>query len=1423
MQTLRWTCGLGLALGFLLCGCNGGSNSNPPQLPPSGFSYATPTATYTVGTAITSDTPTVSGGAVTSYSVSPTLPAGLSLSGSTGVISGTPTKVSAAASYTITASNTAGSATATISITVNPAAPATLSYATNPATYNVGVAIAANAPTSAGGAVASYGVVPTLPWGLSLNSASGVISGTPTVATTQTNYTVTAYNAGGNASATVSITVANGAPVNLAYSNAAPTYTAGTPILVNLPSYSGGEPTQYSVLPTLPAGPAFSTTGLTLNPSSGVISGTPKAAIAATSYTVTASNAFGGATAQLTITIDGDAASPALTYSPSTVVYTVGQAITPLSVSSGLTGSYSVAPPLPDGLSLDGGSGTISGTPSGVTATETYTVTASTSAGNATGYVSITVDDVAPWSQLIPNMDQTITPLAPAGAQVQQLNPDLADNPAWLATHAATTSISPDGNTMLVMTTGYNRVFNDSSNSLTSFYGPDSNEYVFVYDISSGAPIKKQVLPMPVTYFGIAWDPTSNGTAAHFYVPSCSADMVFVYSYNAAARLWYLDLNNTPNLGKPNQTPQSPPAPFWLGHTAGVGLNAVPPVGLVPVNAQVAVYPCAAGIALSNTGQTMVVTNYYNDSISVLTGGYGNWAFQNVSTGGTSNIAATANLDLRPGKSLVSAASGTPGGEYPFWVAIAGSEPNAVAYVSSIRDREIDVVPLSQMMTSTGRNGPYAVSTRIAVKGQPNKMIMNKAQTLLYVAEDQSDTVDVIDINPDPTHYQTVNTVIETIPVIAPAGLFPSSFYSSNPDSANANPIYAGSNTNSLTLSNDETELYVTNGNFNDVAVIQLTGTNSGDSVAGLIPTGWYPNSVSVGRTGWMYVANAKSPTGPNPDWCYGYGPTSFQPNCFPMNQYNPQRTKAGLQSFPIPSAGQLPELTAQVATNNRFSSTESNSDAQIMAAVSSGVKHVIYILKENRTYDQVLGDLTDANGMPIGEQDPSLVQWGQSITPNEHSLARTFVTLDHFYATSEVSYDGWLWSTSAQSPDVVEHQFPVVYGFRALSLDSEGLNRSVNTALPTLAERIAADPLTPNDPDILPGQTAVSSPDGPNNEINTGYIWNAVLRAGLTVRNYGFFIDTTCYNQPGCLIPEVHYPASSNTVVATSSNAVLAPFTDPYYRGFDNNYPDYYRYKEWEREFDANYASGGLPALSLVRLMHDHTGSFGTALDMVNTPELMQADNDYAVGLIVQKIANSIYAQNTLIFVVEDDAQDGADHVDSHRTIAFVAGAYVKQGAVISTHYNTVDFIRTMEEVLGLKQYLNLNDALGHPMTDIFTTTPQPWQFTATPSAYLYATELPLPNAPVGMVVPKSTHNSAYWARVTRGLDFSDSDRVDPLVYNRILWKGMMHNRPLPLSLRKGHSDDDDDRSAKPGNHPASYHPTQSSDARQASKPEKE
>jgi hypothetical protein len=251
---------------------------------------------------------------------------------------------------------------------------------------------------------------------------------------------------------------------------------------------------------------------------------------------------------------------------------------------------------------------------------------------------------------------------------------------------------------------------------------------------------------------------------------------------------------------------------------------------------------------------------------------------------------------------------------------------------------------------------------------------------------------------------------------------------------------------------------------------------------------------------------------------------------------------------------------------------------------------------------------------------------------------------------------------------------------------------------------------------------------------------------------------------------------------VAYSSNVSLAPYTDPYFRGWDPTYPDYWRFKEWDREFDTKYAAGGedLPAMSLVYFMNDHTGKFATAIDGVNTPEIQQADNDYAVGLLVQKIANSKYANDTLIFVIEDDSQDGPDHVDSHRTIAFVAGAYVKQGALVSTQYNTIDFLRTIEEVLGLPP-MNLNDALARPMADIFNTTPSSWSFTAVPAAMLYNSTLPLPPKPASLIVPKPTHEEEYWAKVTNGMDFSSEDKFDFANYNRILWVGLMGNQPYP------------------------------------------
>jgi DNA-binding beta-propeller fold protein YncE len=1030
---------------------------------------------------------------------------------------------------------------------------------------------------------------------------------------------------------------------------------------------------------------------------------------------------------------------------------------TPSSTGGAVTG-YSVTPALPAGLSLDDVTGIINGTPTAVAAATSYTVMASNLTGSATATLTLTVNAAGAGVQFIPNLNQWITPLAPTGSQFVTLDTGLIVNGKdWLAGQAVSTAVSPDGLTLLVLTSGYNRVYNNPpvlSPDGSIFNWDDSQEYVFIYDISTGAPVQKQIVTIPNSYSGIAFDPVQrvvNGQPRYnaFYVSSGMGD----YPYTGSP---YTSVNYHPGnyhsgtpahdnvhvfaLDATGTTWEEQPE-LALGHTymGGVGFG---------------VQPCAAGVAVSSDGQTLVVANYYNDSISVFTGGLGNWT-----PVASLTTEKPGELDLRPGRAATSAQPGTPGGEYPFWVVIAtttntsAATTSSWAYVSSIRDREIDVVNL---------NGTPAVVARIPVKGQPNKMTLNRTQTRLYVAEDQSDSIDVIDTNPN--DGIALNTVLETIAItkaVAPSSL----------------TTYTGANTNSVTLSPDETQLYVTNGNLNSVAVVALTGSDKKDQLVGLIPTGWYPNSVSLSPDGkWAYVVNGKSPTGPNPDFCYGLGGLPAYSDCLPSQEYNPQRIKAGLQSFPTNTlAAQLPALTGQVVTNNRWSSKESASDATVMAAVRQGVKHVIFVMKENRTYDQILGDLENgSNG------DPALVQFGQANTPNLHKLAQTFVTLDNILASSEVSYDGWSWTTGARATDVVEHQYTVNYANRGLSLDFNGLDRNVNVALPTVAQRRAANPLSPNDPDMLAGQTDVAAPDGPNNEENTGHLWDAALRAGLTVRNYGFFVDPACYNIPQCAIPLAHNPFATSTVVAFPANVALTPYTDPYYRGFDTNFPDYYRFTEWEREFDTNYAAGGLPSFSFVEMGHDHTGTFGTAIDLVNTPELQEADNDYAVGLLIQKIAGSIYASNTLVFVIEDDAQDGGDHVDSHRTTAYVAGAYVKQGVVVSTPYNTLDFIRTMEEVLGIPP-MNLNDALASPMADIFTTTPNSWSFTAAPSAYLYASSLPLPAQTAGLIVPKSTHSAKYWAQVTRGIDFSEADRIDAAVYNRILWKGLMGNRPYP------------------------------------------
>ena len=763
----------------------------------------------------------------------------------------------------------------------------------------------------------------------------------------------------------------------------------------------------------------------------------------------------------------------------------------------------------------------------------------------------------------------------------------------------------------------------------------------------------------------------------------------------------------------------------------------------------------ATGVAVTADGKHLVIDNYYNDSISVV----------DLVAG-----AKSGELDLRPGKS--GGTSGTPGGEAPFWVSIVGSN---TAYVSSIRDREIDVVDLSNPAKP-------AIITRIPVAGSPNKMVLNKAQTELFVAMDNADAVAVIDT--------TKNAVTSVITATAPAG--------NGPVPTTGTKRYRGAAPNDVALSPDENTLYVSNGGINAVAEVALN--QQGTPVIGLIPTGWYPQAVAVGQNGGMlYVVNSRSIPGPNTGNCFGYNSPCLpdspiaKNDAYQSNEYIYQLEKAGFLQVPVPSATDLAALTQQVVTNNGFAFTPSANDTAMMQALHGKIQHVFYIVRENRTYDQILGDLPKGNG------DPSLTEFGAATTPNIHALANTFVTFDNFFDPAEVSGDGWPWSMSARETDVNVKDIPLDYAYpsRGVAYDSEGTNRNVNVGIASQQARIAADPATPSDPDLLPGTGNDAAPDGPEGEVQQGYLWNAALRAGLTVRNYGYFCDLTRYSTALLKSPTTAplyialdpTPAADKVTQAFPADPALQSITDPFFRGFDNNYPDFYREQEWERDFDQLVTANTVPALSLVRFMHDHTSGnvsgapFGSAISGVNTPETQVADNDYAVGLLLQKIASSPIANNTLVFIVEDDAQDGADHVDAHRSVAFIAGAFVKKGTLNSTHYSTVNMLRTIEDVLGI-DHMSIYDAFQAPMTDAFDLTQTSFSFTAQVPAILASTQLPLPNkqalAELGV---KPLHDARWWAQHTRGMDFSAPDKLDAAAYNRILWQGVMGDKPYPAS----------------------------------------
>ncbi len=912
---------------------------------------------------------------------------------------------------------------------------------------------------------------------------------------------------------------------------------------------------------------------------------------------------------------------------------------------------------------------------------------------------------------------QYITPTLLTGAQLQLLNPGLPNYPNYVAGEAVKTALSPDGNTLLVMTTGYNKLNGPDGKSDPSA----GNEYIFIFDVAGenrARPVQKQVIQISNAYVGLVWAPSGEA----FYAAGGQSDNVSVF-------------------GKTN-TRWGLTTAIDLGHGGkGIGIN---------------VLPNAAGLGISADGSVLVVANMYNDSISVID---------------TASNAVRFEYDLRPFNT--SGLDGVAGGEYPFTVAVAD---NGTAYVSSIRDREIVVVDIS------GTTGNLV--TRIPVEGSPNSLILNKAQTQLLATTDNSDQVVIIDT--------ATKKVAEVIDTIAPPGTLAGT------------TRYTGAGPNNLTLSPDEATLYVVNGGANSIGVIPMNGS-SPHVVSGLIPTGWYPHSVSLSADGsTMYFVNGKSDPGRNdahltsatPNLTkitYAGGNAAASAASNAANQYVMQLHQASLVSAPVPAATDLSMLTRQVAANNGYNLAANASDDKIMASLRSKIKHVIYVVKENRSYDQMLGDLENgANG------DPKLTVFGRRVTPNQHRIARKFVTLDNFFDSGDTSIDGWSWSTQARITDVAGINAYVNYGRGGVSYDTEGQNRGVAVGQGDLAAREAALPgfsaavggEKGGAANVLPDVYNVGATDSPT-QAQGGYLWDSVLRAGLTVRNYGFLVDLSRYfvapTSPVFVSPSIRSPFAEGKQVAFPTIPSLIPLTDIYYRGYDNAAPDLWRLEEWKREFDKFVADGNLPSLSLVRLPHDHMGQFATAVGGFNTPETQQADNDLALGRLVEYVAHSRYASDTLIFVIEDDCQDGPDHMDAHRSTAYVVGPYVKQDAVVSTRYTTINVFRTIEDVLGI-EHLNLNDAYQRPMADAFDLNQSGWSYNSVASPLLKDTDFAKVDG-TGQPVQfadgpdlKPVHDAAYWEEKTRGFDFTGADRVPSLLYRQIIWEGMTNSAPLPI-----------------------------------------
>ncbi|GBD93917.1 phosphoesterase family protein [bacterium BMS3Abin05] len=561
---------------------------------------------------------------------------------------------------------------------------------------------------------------------------------------------------------------------------------------------------------------------------------------------------------------------------------------------------------------------------------------------------------------------------------------------------------------------------------------------------------------------------------------------------------------------------------------------------------------------------------------------------------------------------------------------------------------------------------------RIPVGDHPNKMALS-SDGRLFVANANTDNVSVIDTKTD--------SVIETI------SLKP---YKNAPN---------GTAPNGLSITQDAKTLYVANADNNDVAVVDISRPGR-SHILGLIPAGWYPTAVALSKDGReLFIANGKgvrskaNPKGPNPTRRH-----------YRSRQYIARLLWGTVSILPVPGPTELKRYTEQVRINNGWTKTVNNRNqaASVQphaiprkAGEPSPIKHVVYIIKENRTYDQVLGDLPQGNG------DSRLVLFGRKITPNHHKLAENFVLFDNFYVDAEVSADGHEWSTGAITTDFVEKTWPTTYSGRGRGYPS---GQYYKIAYPTI-----------------------------------GYIWDMAAEKGISYRSYAEFIDTP---------PDTSEPAY--TTVKT-----LKGHFDPKFRPWDLNYMDIWRAKEFIRELHEYEKTDNWPNLIIMRLPNDH--NYGTRPGK-HTPRSMTADNDLALGMVVDAISHSKYWKETAIFVLEDDAQNGPDHVDAHRSVLLVASPYTRRGFVDHNMYDTVSVLKTIELILGLP-HMSQYDAAAFPLIPAFQDKPDFAPYT------LLKNEWPL---------NKINSRTAYGAKLSMMMNFGEEDEAPEQELNEILWKSI-------------------------------------------------